>query len=70
MTYIGDIAHVAHLIAEVQQIAVKKVKGYSGAGVAQMGIAIDSGAADIHAYVSFVDGLKQFLVARQGVVDK
>ncbi len=55
MAHIGDVAHIAHLQAEMTQIAVKDIKSDGRTGVAQMGVAIDSRAADIHAHVPFVE---------------
>ena len=61
MAYISDVAHIAHFVAQMEQIAVEQVEGDSRTRMAQMGIAIHGGTADIHAYVSLVQRLKCFL---------
>lgn len=56
MTHVGDIAHIAHLVTDVLEIAEKDVESDGGAGVTQMGIAINGGAAHIHPHPTLVDG--------------
>ena len=51
MTYIGDIAHVPYLITKMAQVAEEHIEGDSGAGMAQMGVAIDGRSADVHAHI-------------------
>ena len=41
MAHIGDVAHVAHLVTEVFQIAEKNIKRDGRTGMSQMGIAIN-----------------------------
>ena len=70
MAYIGDVADVAHLIAEMLEVAEKDIEGDSRTGMPQMGVAIDGGAADVHAHVGRVDGLEPLFLAVERVVDK
>ena len=63
VAHVGDIADVAHLIALMLEIAEEEVEGDGGTGVAQMGIAIDGGAADVHADAAFMKGTEEFLLA-------
>ena len=69
VSHIGDVAHIAHLVADVLQVAEEHVEGDGGARVAQMRVAIDGGSADIHAHVGGVDRLEPLLLAVQRIVD-
>ena len=60
VSHIGDVAHIAHFITQMQQVAVQEVECDGRTRMAQMGIAIHSRTADIHAYVSIVQRLKYF----------
>ena len=64
VTHIGDVTHVAHLVAEVHQIPVEYVERDCRAGVSQMGVTVHGRTADIHAYVSFVQRFEGFFVTR------
>ena len=68
VAHVGDVADVAHLIADVAEVAEQEVEGDGRTGVAQVGVAIDGGAADVHADVSLVDGDEGFFLARERVV--
>ena len=68
MAHVGDVAHVAHLVADMLQEPEEYVVGDAWAGVAQMGVAIDSGAADIHSHHIGMNWLEEFLGAGKGVV--
>ena len=67
MAHIGDIAHITHLVAQVFQETEQDIVGNAGTGMAQVGVAIHGGAADIHPHMSFVDGFEQFLVPGKGI---
>ena len=69
MAHVGDIADVAHLVAEMAQIAEEDVESDGGTGVSQMAVAVHRRAAHVHAYPLRMYGAEQFLAARQGVVD-
>jgi hypothetical protein len=69
VAYVGNVTHIAHLIALLLQVAEKEVEGNCGACVSEVGIAIHCGAAYVHPYVSGIDGLKLFLFAGQGVIN-
>ena len=70
MAHIGDVAHVAHLVAQVLEVAEEHVEGDGRPGVAQVRVAVHRGAAHVHAHVGRVDGLEELLAAGEGVVDK
>jgi len=55
MAYIGDIAHIAYLVAEMLEVTVYNVKGYGGTGVSEMAVAIDRWSAYIHTHPLRVD---------------
>ena len=67
MAYVGDVAHIADLVAKVPEQLEQHVVGDPGTGVSQMGVAIDGGTADIHAHMAFVYGFEELLFAAQGV---
>ena len=69
MTYIGDIAHVPYLITKMAQVAEEHIEGDSGAGMAQMGVAIDGRSADVHAHIGGMQGLEALFLARQRIVN-
>ena len=69
VTHVGDVANIADFIAEVFQISENQVKSNGWTGVTKVGIAIDSGSADIHAHMRGVEGFKRLLAAREAVVD-
>ena len=70
VAYVGDVADVAHLVAQVLQVAEEEVEGDGRTGVAQVGITIDGGAADVHADASRRERLEEFLLPAQGVINK
>ena len=67
MAHVGDVAHVAHLVAEVAQQLEEHVVGHSGARVSEMGVAVDGGPADIHAHVAGMDGHEELLAVRKRI---
>ena len=68
VAHIGDVTHIAHLVAQRLEIAEHKVEGYGGAGMTQVWVAIDGRTADIHAYMLGVDRLKHLLAACERIV--
>ncbi len=67
--HVGDVAHVTNLIAQVLQVAVHQIEGDGRAGVAQMRIPIYRGTAHIQAHMRRAHGFKNFLSARQRIVE-
>jgi methenyltetrahydromethanopterin cyclohydrolase len=63
VAHIGNIAHIAYLIAKVKQIPIYYVKTGKSPAIAQMDIAIDGWAADIHAYVLGGNGCENLFFA-------
>ena len=70
VSHVGDVAHVAHLVAEVAEKFAQHVIGHARAGVAEMGVAIDGGTAYIHAHMAGVDRLEELFAAGQGIGDE
>ncbi len=68
MAHVGDVPYVADLVSQLFEEPEQDVIGNAGPRVAQMGVAIDRRAADIHAYHAGMDGDKQFLLVRQRVI--
>ena len=54
VTYVGDVADVAHLVAEVTEIAEKYVEGDCRTCVTEMAVAVDGRTADIHPDLSLM----------------
>ena len=70
VTHIGDVAHIAHLIAQMHQVAVQHIESDGGPGVAQMTVAIDGGTADIHAHVVGSEGFEKLFLVRKSIVNQ
>ena len=51
MANIGDVTHVAYLVAQVSQIAEQKIERDGGTSMTEMRVAINGWSADIHADV-------------------
>ena len=67
--HVGDVAHIAHLVAQLLQMAEKHVEGDGGTRVTQVRIAIDGGAAHIHAHMGRRQRHKQLLAPRERVIE-
>ena len=63
VTHIRDIAHVAHFVAQILQIAIEHIKRDRRARMTQMGIAVHRRSADIHTHMSFVERFECLLEA-------
>ena len=70
MAHVGDVPHVADLVAQVLQEAEQHVIGHPRTGVTQMSVSVDGGTADIHAHMTRMNRYKEFLAARQGIGQK
>jgi hypothetical protein len=70
MAHVRDVANIANLIVQVLQIAEKEVEGDGRACMAQVGITIDSRAADIHADTTRSERLEEFLLPAQCIINK
>ena len=70
MAHIGDVAHIAHLVTEVFQIAEKNIKRDGRTGMSQMGIAINGRSANIHTYMRSMQRLEALLLPMQGIVNQ
>ena len=68
MPHIGDVAHIAHLVAEVGEVTVDHIEGDGGACMAQMAVAVDCWAAHIHAHAAFVQRLEELFLACERVI--
>ena len=60
MAHIGDVADIAHLVAQMFEKLEQHVIGHAGSGMAEMGVAIHGRAANIHTHVSRMDRDEQF----------
>ena len=68
MAHVGDVAHVAHLVARGLQVAEQQVEGHGRTGMAQMGVAVDRGAADVHPHAAGGNRLEHLLAAGERIV--
>jgi hypothetical protein len=66
---IGDVADISDGVAEVLEIAIEDVEGDGGTCVSEVSVAIDGGAADVHAYAVGDDGAEELLLSVEGIVD-
>ena len=70
MADVGDVAHVAHLVAQLLQVAEQHVEGNGRTGMTQVRVAIDRGAADVHAHHRLVQRHEVLLASGEGIVDE
>ena len=68
MPHVGDVAHVAHLVAERLQITEQQVEGHGRTRVPQMRIAVDRRPADVHGDLPGLDGFEVHLLAAARIV--
>ena len=67
VSYIGDVADVAHLVTQVFEQLHEDIVSHTRTGMSQMCVAIDGRTADIKSYVAFVDGLEYLFLSRKGI---
>ena len=70
MAHIGNVAHIAHLISQMFQIAEHHVEGDGRTGMPQMGVAINRGTADIHAHIGGMQGHETFFLTSERIVNQ
>ena len=69
VAHIGDVLDVRDVVAQVPQVPDDDVERDVTLGVADVGVAVNGRAADVHADVRRVEGLEPHLVAVERVVD-
>ena len=69
VVHVGKILREGHLIALGHEPATNDVEANKGAGVADVDIVVDGGAAHVHADLALFDGCKLFLFMRGAVVN-
>ena len=70
VTYVGDIAHISHLITECGEIAIEHVESDGRTSVTEVRVAINGGTAHIHTHTSLVNRFECHLGACEGVEDE
>ena len=70
VAHIGNVAHVAHLVAQMFQVAEYEVERNGRACMTQMAVAIHRRSANIHANMSRMNGHEAFFATRQRVIQK
>ena len=68
MSHVRDVAHVTHLVAAGLEVAEQQVERHGRTGMAQMRVAVDRGAADIHAHAAGSQRLELLLAAGERIV--
>ena len=69
VSYIGYVAYISHLIAQVFQVPKDQVKREKSTAVPKMHIAVDGRSANVHANGALVYGNELFFVLGQRVVN-
>ena len=67
---VRDVADIADLVAQVAQQALQHVIGHARTGMAEVGVAVNGRAADIHAGVTGMDRNEKLLLVSQGIGKK
>ena len=70
MSHVGNVPDVAHLVAQMLQVAEENVEGDGRAGVSEMRIAVDGGTADVHSHVGSVQRHEAFLLPVQRIINQ
>ena len=68
--HVGNVSHVAHLIAYVLQIPEQDVESDGRTGMTQMGVSINGGTTYIHAHIGSMKRLKRLLAAAERIVNE
>ncbi len=69
MPHIGDVAHVAHLVADVLQVTKNDIEADEGAAVAQVHVAVHRRTAYIHAHLAGHQRFERLFLSRQTIVN-
>ena len=69
VTYICHVAHIAYLVIQELQVAVDDVEANESATIAQMNIAVYSWPTYIHPDPTWVNGLEDFFLFAETVVN-
>ena len=64
---IGEIGHVGDLVSQVLEVAPNHVEDNCAHCVADVGIGIDRGSADIHAHTPLLQRLERLDFAAEGI---
>ncbi len=59
MAHVGNVADIAHLVADVRQVAEQQVESDGRACMSQMRVTVHGRSADIHAYMRCMQRYKQ-----------
>ena len=70
VAYVRNVTNIAHLVANMLQVAEKEVERDGRSGVSEVGITIDSRTADIHPDATWIERLEEFLLPAQGIINK
>src|SRR5665647_1599127 len=65
---VSDVAHIPDFISEVQQVSVQHIERYCRPCMTQMRLAVNGGAADIHAGKRRRHGFEQLFFTGEGVI--
>jgi hypothetical protein len=68
VVYVGDVPDVRDLVSPVLEEAHERVEQDVDTGVAEVGVVVDRGAADVQPQLPRLAGLQRVSPAREGVV--
>ena len=69
VTYIRNVADIAHLVAQMLKVTEQQVEGDGRTGMAQMRVTIDCRSTDIHAHMGCMQRLEALHLARQRIIN-
>jgi hypothetical protein len=67
VTDIGDVADIAHLVAEVLEEFHEYIISHTRTSMSEVRVAINCRAADIKSHVALVDRLEDLFLSRKGI---
>ena len=69
VTNVGDVSHIAYLVAQEDEVPVDNVKREKRADVAQVYIAVHRWTTHVHAHIRGTQWSEEFLLSGQAILD-
>ena len=70
VSHVGDVPHVADLVAKMPEQFEKHIVGYSRTGVSEVSLSVDRRPADVHSHVSRLDRLEKLFRSSKSICQK
>src|SRR3990170_4197466 len=67
--YVGEVHHLAHLVAAEFQVATDDIEHYRAHGMPYMGFVVHCRTTDVHSHLHGREWLEDFLSAGERVID-